>query len=155
MSATLRLRNALVRDGSPGGSRVTSGLSSVGPPPTLKINQPVWNFKMTGSRSFTTSAPNTSRHHSREISWSRTMRKWVMITPSHEGYQDVDHRGRKHGDEDRRGDHREKKACGCGLFSSESFASRAHSATSARPVAFTSSSRMSRIVVIMMPILDP
>src|ERR671914_187771 len=81
MSATLRLRNALVRDGSAGGSRVTPGLSSVGPPPTLRINQPLWNLRMTGSRWFTTSAPKTSRYHSREVSWSRTTRKWVTITP--------------------------------------------------------------------------
>src|SRR5215210_7916078 len=82
MSATRTLRKALVRDGSLGGSRVTSGLSSVGPPPTLRINQLLWNFNMRGSRSLTTSAPNTSRYHSREVSWSRTTRKWVTITPS-------------------------------------------------------------------------
>src|SRR5918994_2367261 len=35
MSATRMLRNALVRCGSDGVSSVTSGLSSVGPPPTL------------------------------------------------------------------------------------------------------------------------
>src|SRR5215210_2740306 len=82
MSATRTLRKALVRDESPGGSRVTSGLSSVGPPPTLRINQLLWNFSITGSRSLTTSAPKTLRYHSREVSWSRTTRKWVMITPS-------------------------------------------------------------------------
>src|SRR5919112_181046 len=37
---------------------------------------------MTGSRSLTTSAPNTLRYHSRETSWSRTTRKWVISTPS-------------------------------------------------------------------------
>jgi|SRR5215207_3523502 hypothetical protein len=82
MSATLRMRKVLVREGSPGGSRVTSGLSSVGPPPTLRINQLLWNYNLRGSRSLTTSAPNTSLYHSREVSWSRTTRKWVTITPS-------------------------------------------------------------------------
>ena len=59
MSATLRLRNALVRLGSAGGVSVTAGLSSVGPPPALRMSQLLAIFKMTGSRSATTFAPNT------------------------------------------------------------------------------------------------
>ena len=39
MSATLMFRKALVRLGSGGVVSVTSGLSSVGPPPTLRISQ--------------------------------------------------------------------------------------------------------------------
>jgi hypothetical protein len=61
MSATLIFRNALVRSGSAGGASVTAGLSSVGPPPTLRISQLFAIFKMTGSRSSTTVAPNTDR----------------------------------------------------------------------------------------------
>ena len=46
---------------SAGGASVTAGLSSVGPPPTLRISQLLAIFKMTGSRSSTTVAPNTDR----------------------------------------------------------------------------------------------
>jgi hypothetical protein len=59
MSATLILRNALVWLGSPGVVSVTVGLSSVGPPPTLRISQLFASFMMTGSRSSTTLAPKT------------------------------------------------------------------------------------------------
>ena len=59
MSATLMFRNALVRSGSDGGASVTAGLSSVGPPPTLRMIQLLAIFRMTGSRSITTVAPNT------------------------------------------------------------------------------------------------
>jgi len=61
MSATLRFMNALVRSGSGGVVSVTVGLSSVGPPPTLRMSQLLAIFRMTGSRSRTTVAPNTDR----------------------------------------------------------------------------------------------
>jgi hypothetical protein len=61
MSATLMLRNALVWSGSFGGASVTVGLSSVGPPPALRMSQLLAIFRMTGSRSVTTFAPNTAR----------------------------------------------------------------------------------------------
>ena len=61
MSATLRFMNALVRSGSGGVASVTVGLSSVGPPPTLRMSQLLAIFMMTGSRSRSTVAPNTDR----------------------------------------------------------------------------------------------
>src|SRR6185312_1294630 len=39
MSATRMFRNALAWSGSVGGARVTLGLSSVGPPPSLRMSQ--------------------------------------------------------------------------------------------------------------------
>src|SRR5918995_2902214 len=51
MSATRRLRKALARVGSVGGSRTTSGLSSVGPPPRLMITQPLASLTIVGSPS--------------------------------------------------------------------------------------------------------
>ena len=53
--------NALVRFGSGGVVSVTVGLSSVGPPPTLRMSQVFAIFKITGSRSSTTFASNTDR----------------------------------------------------------------------------------------------
>ena len=52
---------ALAWPGSAGGASVTVGLSSVGPPPTLRMSQLLAIFMMTGSRSTTTFAPNTDR----------------------------------------------------------------------------------------------
>src|SRR3982074_2886752 len=49
MSATRTLRNAPVRLGSGGVVRATVGLSSVGPPPTLRISHVFAAFMMTGS----------------------------------------------------------------------------------------------------------
>jgi transposase len=43
------------------GASVTVGLSSVGPPSTLRMSQLLASFKITGSRSSTTVAPNTDR----------------------------------------------------------------------------------------------
>jgi hypothetical protein len=59
MSATRTLRNALVRLGSGGVVRVTVGLPSVGPPPTLRISQLFATFMMTGSRSRSTCPSNS------------------------------------------------------------------------------------------------
>ena len=59
MSATRKFRNALVRFGSGGVVKVTVGLSSVGPPPTLRMSHVFAIFKITGSRSSTTLASNT------------------------------------------------------------------------------------------------
>src|SRR5215467_8512104 len=57
MSATLRLRNALVWVGSGGVASVTAGLSPVGPPPTLRMSQLLASRRITGSRSSSTLAP--------------------------------------------------------------------------------------------------
>jgi len=54
ISATRTLRNALVRFGSGGVVRVTVGLSSVGPPPSLRMSHEFETFMMTGSRSMRT-----------------------------------------------------------------------------------------------------
>jgi hypothetical protein len=59
MSATRMLRKALARLGSLGGSSTTSGLSSVGPPPTLMITQPLASLTIVGSPSSTTVPPST------------------------------------------------------------------------------------------------
>src|SRR5438309_12133914 len=59
MSPTRRFMKALVRFGSDGVVRVTVGLSSVGPPPSLRINHVFASFMITGSRSSTTWAPKT------------------------------------------------------------------------------------------------
>jgi hypothetical protein len=61
MSATLMVKNALAHPGSAGGASVTVGLSSVGPPSTWRMSQPLASFKITGSRSSATVAPNTDR----------------------------------------------------------------------------------------------
>jgi hypothetical protein len=55
------LRHGLARPGSAGGASVTVGLSSAGPPPMLRMSQLLASFKITGSRSSTTVAPNTDR----------------------------------------------------------------------------------------------
>ena len=59
MSATRTLRKALVRFGSGGVVSVTVGLSSVGPPPLLRISQLLATFMITGSRSINTFALNS------------------------------------------------------------------------------------------------
>src|SRR4029450_7239639 len=65
MSATRRFRKALVRLSSLGGSRMTSGLSSVGPPPTLMITQPLASLTIVGSPLSTTLHPTTPAEKSR------------------------------------------------------------------------------------------
>jgi hypothetical protein len=53
------LRKELARVRSAGGSSTTSGLSSVGPPPTLMITQPLASLMIVGSPSITTLPPST------------------------------------------------------------------------------------------------
>src|SRR6516225_6734886 len=59
MSVTRMLRKALTWSGSGGVVRVTVGLSSVGPPPSLRMSRAFATSRMTGSRSRTTFPPNT------------------------------------------------------------------------------------------------
>src|SRR5919198_977296 len=54
------LRNADTRSGSGGASRVTVGLSSLGPPPTLMMIQLLARATIVGSPSSTSSPPSTS-----------------------------------------------------------------------------------------------
>ena len=61
ISATRTLRNALVRLGSGGVVKVTVGLSSVGPPPTLRMSHELATFMITGSRSTRTCPLNSDR----------------------------------------------------------------------------------------------
>jgi hypothetical protein len=60
MSATRMLRKLLERVGSGGVSRITSGLSTVGPPPTLMMIHELASCTMDGSPVRTTSPPSTS-----------------------------------------------------------------------------------------------
>jgi len=60
MFATRMFRKLLTRSGSRGGSRVTLGLSSVGPPPTLMMIQPFASATIVGSPARTISPPRTS-----------------------------------------------------------------------------------------------
>jgi hypothetical protein len=55
MSATRMLRKLDTVDVSPGGCKVTSGLSSVGPPPGFMMIQPLATLMMHGFSSRTTS----------------------------------------------------------------------------------------------------
>src|ERR1700694_2889158 len=82
MSATRTLRKALVRFGSGGVVSVTVGLSSVGPPPSLRMSHVLATFMITGSRSISTVPPKIFLWKSRERSWSETTRKCVMTKPS-------------------------------------------------------------------------
>ncbi len=60
MSATRMLRKLLVRSGSGGVSRMTVGLSTVGPPPTFMMIQPLASATIEGSPFMTISPPSTS-----------------------------------------------------------------------------------------------
>ncbi len=60
MSATRMFRKLLALVGSLGGASVTSGLSGVGPPPSLMIIQALATFIMAGLRSRTTWPPSPS-----------------------------------------------------------------------------------------------
>jgi hypothetical protein len=60
MSLTRILRKLLTRSGSRGVSRVTAGLSSVGPPPPLMTIQLLASATFTGSPGNATRPPSTS-----------------------------------------------------------------------------------------------
>jgi hypothetical protein len=60
MSATRMLRKLLVRLGSGGVSRMTSGLSVVGPPPALMMIHEFASWTIDGSPVMTVSPPSTS-----------------------------------------------------------------------------------------------
>jgi hypothetical protein len=60
MSATRMFKKLLTRSGFYGGSRMTFGLSSVGPPPTWMMIQPFASATTVGSPARTISPPRTS-----------------------------------------------------------------------------------------------
>src|SRR6478672_13086840 len=82
MSATRRLRKALTGRPSSGTASTVLGLSSVGPPPSIRMSHELATFRITGSRSSTVVAPSTFSYQSRLRSWSLTTRKWVTTKPS-------------------------------------------------------------------------
>jgi hypothetical protein len=65
-----------------GGRSVTSGLSSVGPPPGFMMIQLLATLMMHGFSSSTTCPPSTSAWNARERATSLTVRKWVSTSPS-------------------------------------------------------------------------